>query len=104
MAMVIAEFATTNASLPPDSACAYSALNSCLTIGCRPAFSAQSTRSEAKEKRLMETVLRLNPRGGRGTVHMTSMVTGSQREWQKRQGQKSPCYTTRTEDVPQARI
>ena len=52
----------------------------------------------------METVLRLNPRGGRGTVHTTSMVTGSQREWQKRQEQKSPCYTTRTEDVPQARI
>ena len=46
---MIAEFATTNASLPPDSACAYSALSSCLMIGCRPAFPAQSTRTEPKE-------------------------------------------------------
>ena len=39
----------------------------------------------------MEPMIKLNLLGRRGTVHAASMVTGSKREWQMRQEQKSPC-------------
>ncbi len=59
---------------------------------------------EAKERRLMEAVDKLNLWGGRGTVRVATMGAGGKQEWQMRREHKTPCYTTRVEDVPRARI
>ncbi len=59
---------------------------------------------EAKERRLMEAVDKLNLWGGRGTVHAASMGTGKKQEWQMRRDRKSPCYTTRIAEVPRAKL
>lgn len=52
----------------------------------------------------MEAVDKLNLWGGRGTVRAASMGAGGKQEWQMRRDRKSPCYTTRLEDVPRASI
>ncbi len=59
---------------------------------------------EAKEKRLMAAVDKFNLWGGRGTVRAVSMGVSGEQKWQMRRDHKSPCYTTRIEDVPQVRI
>lgn len=64
----------------------------------RPADPAQ----EAKQRRLMAAVDRLNLYGGRGTVRVAS--TGIDNAWKMRAGRKSPCYTTRIADLPVMRV
>ena len=59
---------------------------------------------EAKERRLMVVVDKLNLWGGRGTVRAASMGTGDAQRWQMRRERKTPCYTTRIEEVPRARV
>lgn len=59
---------------------------------------------EAKERRLMEAVDKLNLWGGRGTVRAASMGSGDAQAWQMRRERKSPCYTTRIQDVPKVRL
>ena len=68
--------------------------------GClfRPADPEQ----EKKQLRLIAAVDKLNLWGGRGTVRPASM--GFSQKWQMRQDRKSPCYTTRLEDVPRASL
>ena len=57
---------------------------------------------EEKERRLMAAVDKLNLYGGRGTVR--TAMGAVQQEWQMRRDRKSPCYTTRLEDVPTAKL
>ena len=57
---------------------------------------------EAKEKRLMAAVDKLNLWGGRSTVR--TATAGFQQRWQMRRERISPCYTTRLADVPKARL
>ena len=59
---------------------------------------------EEKERRLMEAVDKLNLWGGHGTVHAASAGTGTKQEWRMRRERKSPCYTTRIDDLPKARL
>ena len=59
---------------------------------------------EAKERRLMEAVDKLNLWGGRGTVRAATLGGTKPRGWQMRREHKTPCYTTRIEDVPRAQI
>lgn len=59
---------------------------------------------EEKERRLMEAVDKLNPWGGRATVRMATMGGAKPLGWQMRRERKTPCYTTRIEDVPHARL
>ena len=71
----------------------------------RPLFSLFrpiDPEAEEKQRRLMEAVDKLNLLGGRGTVRPASM--GFNQKWQMRQDRKSPCYTTRLEDVPRASL
>ena len=44
----------------------------------------------------------LNLWGGRGTVR--TATAGMRQQWQMRRDQLSPCYTTRMEDVPVAKL
>ena len=64
----------------------------------RPVDPAQ----EEKQRRLMAAVDELKLWGGRGTVR--TATTGFKQPWQMRRDRKSPCYTTRLEDVPVARL
>ncbi len=59
---------------------------------------------EEKERRLMAAVDKLNLWGGRGTVRAASMGAGKPQEWQMRRDCKTPCYTTRIEDLPRAKL
>ncbi|WP_153117672.1 Y-family DNA polymerase [Rhodocyclus tenuis] len=51
---------------------------------------------------LMAAVDRVNGKFGRGTLK-TGASTGSRGAWQMRQGRKSPCYSTRWEDLVRVR-
>lgn len=57
---------------------------------------------EEKERRLMAAADALNLHYGRGTVR--TAATGIRQEWQMRRERLTPCYTTRIEDAPVARI
>ena len=59
---------------------------------------------EEKERRLMVAVDKLNLWGGRGTVRAATVGAGKSQGWQMRREHKTPCYTTRVEDVPTARL
>ncbi len=59
---------------------------------------------EEKERRLMAAVDKLNLWGGRGTVRAATLGSGKPQPWQMRREHKTPCYTTRLEDVPRATI
>ena len=59
---------------------------------------------EEKECRLMAAVDKINVWGGRGTVRAATLGAGKPQGWQMRREHKTPCYTTRVEDVPRARI
>ena len=61
-------------------------------------------KREEKERRTMAAVDKLNLWGGRGTVRMAAMGAGGSQEWQMRRDRKSPYYTTRMADVPQAKV
>jgi DNA polymerase V len=52
----------------------------------------------AVNQRLMQALDRLNERYGRGAVKISTQ--GVYKEWQMRQERKSPCYTTRWDDLP----
>ena len=52
----------------------------------------------ASNNKLMEALDSLNRRYGRGTVKVSTQ--GAYSQWQMRQERKSPCYTTRWEEVP----
>ena len=67
-------------------------------------FRPADPEREEKERRLMEAVDKLNLWGGRGTVRAASMGAGRPQEWQMRRDRKSPCYTTRIEEVPRAMV
>ena len=51
--------------------------------------------------RLMSTIDRINATFGRGTLH--SAAEGVHKEWTMKRGMKSPAYTTRWDQLPQAR-
>ncbi|MBC8337958.1 MAG: Y-family DNA polymerase [Alphaproteobacteria bacterium] len=53
----------------------------------------------ARTRALMQTMDRLNAAWGRDTVRFAA--TGLQRPWAMKQGNKSPCYTTRWRDLKQ---
>ena len=59
---------------------------------------------QEKERRLMASVDKLNLWGGRGTVRAATMGASKPQGWQMRRERETPCYTTRIEDVPRARI
>ena len=59
---------------------------------------------EAKERRLMAAVDKLNLWGGRGTIRAATMDGAKPQECQMRREHNSLCYTTRIEDVARARI
>lgn len=65
-------------------------------------FKRPTQEENAKEKRLMAAVDKLNLFYGRNTVR--SAAVGFQHGWQMRQARKSPCYTTRIEEIPTARL
>ncbi len=52
----------------------------------------------ASDSRLMQALDRLNKRYGRGAVKVSTQ--GVYDQWQMRQERKSPCYTTRWDEVP----
>jgi DNA polymerase V len=52
----------------------------------------------ASDSRLMQALDSLNKRYGRGTVKVSTQ--GVYDQWQMRQERKSPCYTTRWDQVP----
>ena len=52
-----------------------------------------------KSRALMKAVDRINTDWGRNTVRFA--VTGMQRSWAMKQNRKSPCYTTRWQDLKQ---
>ena len=52
-----------------------------------------------KSRALMKAVDRINADWGRNTVRFA--VTGMQRSWAMKQNRKSPCYTTRWQDLKQ---
>ena len=57
---------------------------------------------ERKQRELMKAADQLNLWYGRGTVRPAS--TGTRHGWQMRQGQLSPRWTTRLEDMPRAKL
>ena len=52
----------------------------------------------AGNQRLMQALDTLNKRYGRGAVKISTQ--GTYKDWQMRQERKSPCYTTRWDEVP----
>lgn len=54
-----------------------------------------------RARALMRAVDRINAAWGRDTVRFAA--TGTQRPWAMKQGHKSPCYTTRWQDIKQVR-
>ena len=67
-------------------------------------FCAVASERKAKERRLMAAVDKLNLWGGRGTVRAATLGGAKPQGWQMRREHKTPCYTTRIEDVPRATI
>ena len=65
-------------------------------------FAPVDREAERKQKALMMAADKLNLYYGRGTVRPAS--TGIRREWAMRQNRLSPRWTTRIEDVPNARL
>ena len=59
---------------------------------------------EEKERRLMAAVDKLNLWGGQVTVRAATMGGAKPQGRQMRRERKTPCYTTRVEDVPRALI
>jgi DNA polymerase V len=51
----------------------------------------------ASDSRLMQALDNLNKRYGRGAVKVSSQ--GAYDQWQMRQERKSPCYTTRWNEI-----
>jgi DNA polymerase V len=66
----------------------------------RSLFSAP-TAERAKTNALMQIVDQLNTTWGRDTVRFAA--TGKKQHWAMKQGHKSPCYTTRWEELKQVR-
>ena len=54
-----------------------------------------------KSKRIMEALDSLNNRYGRDTVRLGS--AGTTATWSMKAGNKTPCYTTRWDELPVAR-
>ena len=52
----------------------------------------------------MAAVDKLNLWGGQVTVRAATMGGAKPQGWQMRRERKTPCYTTRVEDVPRALI
>ena len=52
----------------------------------------------AGNQRLMQALDMLNTRYGRGAVKISTQ--GAYKEWQMRQERKSPCYSTRWDELP----
>ena len=67
-------------------------------------FRPVDSEREEKERRLMAAVDKLNLWGGRGTVRTATMGGTTPLPWQMRREHKTPCYTTRIEDVPRVTI
>ncbi len=65
-------------------------------------FKPVDPEREKKERALMAAVDKLNLWGGSGTVRMGT--AGFRQKWAMRRDRMSPCYTTRLEDVPRARL
>ena len=59
------------------------------------------TRDPARSARLMATLDAVNARHGRGTVR--PLATGITRPWSTRHSRLSPRYTTRVEELMEAR-
>jgi DNA polymerase V len=64
-------------------------------------FFALADADQAKRSRLMETIDAINQKWGRGTIFPAA--AGIERNWKIRSEMKSPCFTTRFADLPQAR-
>ena len=61
----------------------------------------KAERKRARTKALMRTVDQLNATWGRDIVHFAA--TGTERHWAMKQSYKSPCYTTRWQELKQVR-
>ncbi|MEE2699120.1 MAG: Y-family DNA polymerase [Pseudomonadota bacterium] len=66
----------------------------------RSFFSAPRTK-RIKTSTLMRTVDQINATWGRDTVHFA--ITGRKQDWTMKQNHKSPCYTTRWQELKQVR-
>jgi DNA polymerase V len=64
-------------------------------------FFAAADADQAKRARLMETIDAINRKMGSGTIFPAA--AGIERNWKIRSEMKSPCFTTRFADLPQAR-
>lgn len=52
----------------------------------------------------MEAMDQINARYGRGTMQIASAgLDGPRRKWSMKQERLTPCYTTRLDDIPEAR-
>ena len=51
-----------------------------------------------KSSKLMAAIDAINRAYGRDTVHLA--VSGTQQRWAMRAGNRSPCFTTRWEELP----
>ena len=66
-------------------------------------FRRQTPAQAAKEKRLMAAVDAPNLYHGRGTVRSATLGLG-EKPWHMQRARKSPCYTTRIEEIPRIRV
>ena len=80
-----------------------------LCVGSCPTRKKQSSlfrevdpEREKKQRRLMAAVDVLNLHYGRNPVR--TATAGFEQRWQMRREKMSPCYTTRLNDVPAARV
>ena len=74
-----------------------------LLFGIEPASGAQGElffRPDPREKRIMDTVDRLNGKFGRQTIRLAACEATS--DWGMRREHLSPCYTTRLREAPVA--
>jgi len=63
-------------------------------------FPAVMGQDESRSKRLMCTLDRINQRMGNGTLRLAS--EGIEQNWKMKSGRKSPCYTTRWDEIVKA--
>ncbi len=63
-------------------------------------FHAAMGQDESRSKRLMSTLDRINQRMGNGTIRLAS--EGIEQNWKVKAGRKSPCYTTRWDELVRA--
>ena len=63
-------------------------------------FPVAMGQDESRSKRLMSTLDRINQRMGNGTIRLAS--DGIEQNWKMKAGRKSPCYTTRWDEIVRA--